>query len=102
MSDKITFTRTYLDGDTRSHIHGLVYLDVHTDGHTHAICGWVRPEIAKLVKDAPAMLELLRAIFHEYDQTYDGEQDAAGRWSSAASIPVEAMERVRELVDKHK
>lgn len=95
MSDKIKLTPSSLDGFTRSHMPGLVYLDVHTHGERHAICGWVEPEIAKLVKDAPAMLELLRAIFAEYRSVWDG-------LSPSAPIPVEMLERARALVDGHK
>lgn len=40
----------------------------------------------------------LRQIVHEYDQTYDGEIHGNGAWSSAASIPVDVMERAKALL----
>jgi hypothetical protein len=45
-----------------------------------------------------APLLVLREIVHEYDQTYDAEQHPDGRWTSAASIPVEVMQRAKHLV----
>lgn len=49
----------------------------------------------KLVKDAPAMLALLRELFAEYHSVYDGV-------SVSAPMPVEMLERVRALIDRHK
>lgn len=41
---------------------------------------------------------VLRQIVHEYDQTHGGEIHSDGTWSSAASIPVEVMERAQALL----
>jgi hypothetical protein len=40
---------------------------------------------------------VLRQIVHEYDQTYDGDCNN-GHWTVAASIPVEVMERAKDLL----
>lgn len=41
---------------------------------------------------------VLREIVSEYDQTYDGEIHSDGSWTSAASIPVEVMQRAQALL----
>jgi uncharacterized protein (UPF0335 family) len=41
---------------------------------------------------------VLRDIVSEYDDTYDAEVDTTGYWSSAASIPVDVMERAKALL----
>lgn len=51
---------------------------------------------AALFAAAPELLEILTKIVHEYDQTYDADCEG-GRWKGAASIPVELMERAKEL-----
>jgi hypothetical protein len=43
-----------------------------------------------------ALTKVLREIVVEYDQTYDVDID--GMWTSAASVPVEVMERAKRLV----
>lgn len=40
---------------------------------------------------------VLRAIVHEYDNTYDGDCED-GIWTAAANIPVEVMQRAQELL----
>jgi hypothetical protein len=96
---EIKFTPTNFDGqpwtiDDNPQLSGLIYLNVLDQG-AGSIGGWVRPEVAQLVKDAPAMLELLRTIFAEYHSTYDGV-------SLSANIPVEMLERVRALLGVRK
>lgn len=41
---------------------------------------------------------VLRQIVQEYDQTHDGEIHSDGSWTSAASIPIEVMERAQALL----
>ena len=41
---------------------------------------------------------VLRDIVREYDQTYDGEIHNDGSWTSAASIPVDVMNRAVALL----
>jgi hypothetical protein len=42
---------------------------------------------------------VLREIVHEYDNTYDASiEPADSRWTAAASIPVEVMERAKALL----
>jgi hypothetical protein len=41
---------------------------------------------------------VLEKIVREYDDTYDAETDTTGIWTSAASIPVEVMERAQRLL----
>lgn len=40
---------------------------------------------------------VLRAIVHEYDQTYNADCDG-GVWKSVASIPANVMKRAKELL----
>ncbi len=55
-----TFTQTRLDGSTETGLPGLVYLSVKTGDAEYEIGGWVKPEVAALVKAAPALFEALK------------------------------------------
>jgi hypothetical protein len=41
----------------------------------------------------------LKVIVNEYDDTYDADQDADGRWTGAASIPLDTMIAVKRLLE---
>lgn len=64
----INFLPTSFDGDgprESGSLNGLMYLSVTADSagaYGGSISGWVRPEVAKLVKAAPELLEALRAV----------------------------------------
>ncbi len=61
----------------------------------------VNAEVAhNQAKKIHALEAVLRRIVHEYDQTYDAEQDcASGRWLGAASIPLDVMEEAKRLCE---
>ena len=42
---------------------------------------------------------VLGDIVFTYHNTYDAESDSTGRWTSAASIPVEVMNRAQKLLE---
>lgn len=51
-----------------------------------------------LERELSAAKSVLTEIVREFDNTYDASQDAGGRWTDAASIPVELMERAGRMV----
>ena len=58
-------------------------------------------ELTRLRAVNAELLSCLKAIVHEYDNTYDGDQDSNGHWTAAASIPVEVMQHAERLIKKH-
>lgn len=81
------------DGTESEWIGGLIALAYSCGGGDHAAN-------SRLIADAPTLLDVLRQIVHEYDQTYDAESDG-GTWKSAASVPAEVMQRAASLVKAH-
>lgn len=48
------------------------------------------------------LLSCLKAIVHEYDNTYDASiEPGDSHWTAAASIPVEVMQHAERLIKKH-
>jgi hypothetical protein len=48
------------------------------------------------------LVSCLKAIHHEYDQTYDASiEPGNSHWTAAASIPVEVMQHATRLLAKH-
>lgn len=59
---------------------GLVYLalqaEASDDEYSGFVSGWVRPELSKLVKAAPELLEALQALWAASEGSSDAEIDA--------------------------
>lgn len=75
----ITFTPGAHDGEAKDNPSrfpaGLVYLAVQAEAidgeYSGYISGWVRPEVAKLVKAAPDLLSALKAVLPLVKHTDD-------------------------------
>lgn len=60
-----TFTPTSDDGATAVGLDGLVYLNVKTCKDMYEISGYVKPEVAALVKAAPELFEALKGLYED-------------------------------------
>ena len=56
-------------------------------------------ELVRLRAVNAELLSCLKAIVHEYDNTYDASIEPGDtHWTAAANIPVEVMERAKALL----
>lgn len=59
-------------------------------------------ELTRLRAVNAELLSCLKAIVHEYDNTYDASiEPGDSHWTAAASIPVEVMQHAERLIKKH-
>lgn len=59
-------------------------------------------ELTRLRAVNAELLSCLKAIVHEYDNTYDASiEPGDSHWTAAASIPVEVMQRAERVIKKH-
>lgn len=59
-------------------------------------------ELTRLRAVNAELLSCLKAIYHEYDQSYDASiEPGDSHWTAAASIPVEVMQHAERLIKKH-
>lgn len=73
--------------------------DSNDDENRAEFTNWIRSNALHDAATRIVTLEsVLQQIVDEYDNTYDADTDTSGMWSSAASIPVEVMERAQRLL----